>query len=108
MVVWSTPGPPPEFSVAVRDFGVGISLGNQPVSFDALLTTLQSIGATGMGLAIARHIVVEKFGGTLACESKPGAGSTFTATFPHCTKRCLGSGAEPVPPRTSSAIDDAS
>ncbi len=38
-------------------------------------------GGTGLGLAIVKH-VLERHQATLGIVSKPGAGSTFTATFP--------------------------
>ncbi|HYV48715.1 MAG TPA: PAS domain-containing sensor histidine kinase [Myxococcaceae bacterium] len=77
-------GPPPEFSVAVRDFGAGISPDVQAKIFEPFFTTARKKGCTGLGLSIAQHIVADRFGGTLTCESRPGAGATFTATFSHC------------------------
>ena len=38
-------------------------------------------GGTGLGLALVRH-VVERSGGSVAVASVPGAGTTFTLTFP--------------------------
>ena len=38
-------------------------------------------GGTGLGLAIVKH-VLERHQATLGIESRPGAGSTFRATFP--------------------------
>jgi signal transduction histidine kinase len=80
----SREGPPPEFSVSVRDYGKGISPDILPNVFDPFFTTARSKGCTGLGLSIAQDIVTSIFGGTLQCESRPGAGATFTATFSHC------------------------
>jgi two-component system NtrC family sensor kinase len=37
---------------------------------------------TGQGLAISRSIVVDQHGGTLAVDSEPGRGTTFTIRLP--------------------------
>jgi signal transduction histidine kinase len=84
VTVTSKPGPPPEFSVSVRDWGKGIPPEILPNIFDAFFTTARVKGATGLGLSIAQNIVHSIFGGTLRCVSTPGEGSTFTATFSHC------------------------
>jgi signal transduction histidine kinase len=83
VILTSKEGPPPEFSVAVRDFGKGIAPDVMPTIFDAFFTTARSKGCTGLGLSIAHNIVSQIFGGTLKCESTPGQGATFTATFSH-------------------------
>ena len=80
----SKEGPPPEFSVQVRDYGQGIPADVLPTIFDPFFTTARSRGAPGLGLAIAQNIVTSIFGGTLRCESVPGEGAIFTASFSHC------------------------
>jgi signal transduction histidine kinase len=83
VILASKEGMPPEFSVAVRDYGKGITPDVMPTIFDPFFTTARSKGATGLGLSIAREIVTSRFGGSLRCESTPGQGSVFIATFSH-------------------------
>ncbi|HEY8209740.1 MAG TPA: PAS domain-containing sensor histidine kinase [Myxococcaceae bacterium] len=83
LILSSKEGMPPEFSVAVKDYGKGIAPDIMPTIFDPFFTTARSKGATGLGLSIAREIVTSRFGGTLKCESTPGEGALFTATFSH-------------------------
>ncbi len=71
--------------VAVQDTGVGISAEDQLVVFDEF----RQVGrhytnkheGTGLGLSLTRRFV-ELHGGTLALESEPGVGSTFSFTLP--------------------------
>jgi DNA-binding response OmpR family regulator len=71
--------------IAVQDTGIGIPPEDVPKLFtrffrvDSSLT--REIGGTGLGLSIVKSIV-ELHGGTVAVESEPGSGSTFSFTLP--------------------------
>jgi two-component system sensor histidine kinase BaeS len=70
----------------VRDTGSGIEADDLPFIFDRFYRADQSrqridSNASGLGLAIAKAIV-EAHGGTLAVESRPNVGTTFTITLP--------------------------
>jgi signal transduction histidine kinase len=70
----------------VRDTGSGIEAQDLPFIFDRFYRADQSrqrvdSNASGLGLAIAKAIV-EAHGGTLAVESRPHVGTTFTITLP--------------------------
>ncbi|HEU4393586.1 MAG TPA: HAMP domain-containing sensor histidine kinase [Solirubrobacterales bacterium] len=74
-----------EVEIAVTDNGPGIPESQIDHIFerftrgDAGLT--QRVGGTGLGLAIAKSLV-ELHGGTIAVESTPGVGSTFSLRLP--------------------------
>jgi signal transduction histidine kinase len=72
----------PKFSISVRDFGKGVSPDILSRTFNDFFETENP--KAGTGLLIAQHIVENIFGGTLECESQPGAGTTFVARFSHC------------------------
>jgi signal transduction histidine kinase len=71
--------------LAVSDTGVGIApedqgrLFNKFQRIDNVLST--QVGGTGLGLYLA-HEIVRLHGGSIAVESRPGAGTTFTVTLP--------------------------
>ena len=70
----------------VSDTGSGIEADDLPFIFDRFYRADQSrqrvdSNASGLGLAIAKAIV-EAHGGTLAVESRPQMGTTFTITLP--------------------------
>jgi signal transduction histidine kinase len=68
----------------VRDNGSGIAPEDLPNIFDRFYRgdkARQQNGESGLGLAIARSIV-EAHGGTIAVQSAPGEGATFTIILP--------------------------
>lgn len=72
-------------TLKVIDNGAGIAAEDLPYVFDRFYRAGESRrggeGESGLGLAIAKSIV-EAHGRTIAVESTPGQGSTFTITLP--------------------------
>ncbi|WMW66757.1 cache domain-containing protein [Nitratidesulfovibrio liaohensis] len=71
-----------EVLVRVRDDGTGIAPEVLPRIFDPFFTTKEVGRGTGQGLAIARNLVVNKHGGRIEVDSKPGEGAEFTVYLP--------------------------
>ncbi|HEX8689501.1 MAG TPA: HAMP domain-containing sensor histidine kinase [Solirubrobacterales bacterium] len=86
-----------EVEIAVIDNGPGIPSEQLEHIFerftrgDAGMT--QRVGGTGLGLAISKSLV-ELHGGTIAAESTPGGGSTFSFRLPAATLSETANGAE--------------
>lgn len=76
--------PPAPYRAALRlrvqDNGPGMSENVRSRVFEPFFTTKQSRG-TGLGLATAYGTMVDH-DGVILCESRPGAGATFTLLFP--------------------------
>ncbi len=70
---------------SVQDFGKGISIEEQDKIFDRFYRVsgpnLNTFPGLGLGLFICKE-VIEKQGGKIGVESKPGKGSTFYFEFP--------------------------
>jgi signal transduction histidine kinase len=66
--------------IEVKDQGAGIDSALMPTLFQFGSTTKGAQG-NGMGLWTVKHIVT-KHGGTIAVQSKPGEGTTFTIRWP--------------------------
>lgn len=81
---------PENVTLAVQDTGIGIAPGDLPNVFerfwraDIARSRAGEHPGTGLGLAISKWIV-EAHGGTIAAQSRPGRGSTFTAVLPKAT-----------------------
>ncbi|QFU84753.1 PAS domain-containing sensor histidine kinase [Natronorubrum aibiense] len=69
--------------VSVQDEGIGIDADEQELIFEVFqrLHTHEEHPGTGIGLALCRRIV-ERHGGEIWVESKPGDGATFSFTLP--------------------------
>jgi PAS domain S-box-containing protein len=68
--------------IHIEDNGVGIELGLQQKLFDPFFTTKPVGVGTGLGLSISYQIVVDRHGGQLYCNSKPGTGTEFIIEIP--------------------------
>ncbi|WBY01991.1 response regulator [Ramlibacter tataouinensis] len=66
--------------VRVRDNGPGIAPEVLPTLFEPFRSVGKS-GGTGLGLAYCQR-VMKAFGGTIRCQSQPGAFTEFTLQFP--------------------------
>jgi signal transduction histidine kinase len=72
-----------ELTIAVADTGAGISSEVQEKIFNPFFTTKEH----GSGLGLAKvYAIMASHNGSVECRSEPGAGTTFTLSFP------LGSG----------------
>ena len=72
-------------AIGVHDEGFGIPSSEQKVIFEKFVRGAASkamhVQGTGIGLAMARHIV-RAHGGEIRLESEPGRGTTFTIELP--------------------------
>lgn len=95
--------------VAVRDSGIGISPEDVPRLFTRFFRAdtpvAREVGGTGLGLAIVKS-TVELHGGTVAVESTPGQGSTFSFTLPAAIESSAphARAASPTSPASATAV----
>ena len=68
--------------VRIRDNGVGMTPEVKQRIFDYLFTTKPVGRGTGLGMSICYQVVVERHGGTIACESEAGRGTEFAIAIP--------------------------
>jgi signal transduction histidine kinase len=69
--------------VAVRDDGSGVAPGDLPRVFEPFFTTKPPGKGTGLGLTMARNIVLQ-YGGAIDLSSQPGRGTTVAVRLPTC------------------------
>ena len=67
--------------LTVQDNGLGMSEVQQRQLFGLFQRLHTHVEDTGVGLYITKRLV-ENAGGTIAVQSQPGVGTTFTVTFP--------------------------
>ncbi|WP_457555333.1 two-component system sensor histidine kinase NtrB [Candidatus Pyrohabitans sp.] len=79
---WSNAG---EVFVRICDTGMGIPEEHLTRIFEPFFTTRELGEGTGLGLAIA-HGIVERHGGRIEVDSRPGEGSCFTVVLPQGEK----------------------
>ena len=65
----------------IADTGHGIPTEDLPKIFHPFFTTKEAGKGTGLGLTVV-HNMVQEHGGSIAVESEPGKGTTFTITLP--------------------------
>ncbi len=70
-----------EIQLTVRDDGIGIPESVLRNLFEPFMTTKEVGKGVGLGLAISKGIV-DRHGGKIEVESKPGQGTTFRITLP--------------------------
>ncbi|HVZ49878.1 MAG TPA: ATP-binding protein [Gemmatimonadaceae bacterium] len=90
------PGGEPMVEVRVRDTGIGIPPELHERIFEPFFSTKREDAGTGLGLAIVADLV-KTSGGTIAVESEPGRGSTFTLRLPLYMRRPSPAVGTPIP-----------
>ena len=68
--------------IRISDNGTGMPEDVQMRIFDPFFTTKEVGKGTGQGLSIAYDVIVNKHEGTIAVESEPGQGTSFTIRLP--------------------------
>ncbi|SDB37547.1 PAS domain S-box-containing protein [Desulfonatronum thiosulfatophilum] len=87
-------------TITVQDNGKGMDKETRDKIFTLFFSSKGSKG-TGLGLFISNQ-TIEKHGGTIAVQSEPGQGSTFTITLPR-KQTCKILSSRKTPPRKLSA-----
>jgi signal transduction histidine kinase len=68
--------------IVFADDGIGMSADQLARIFEPFYTTKRGNGGSGLGLYLCYEIVTARLGGTIRCESQPGAGCRFVIHFP--------------------------
>jgi len=70
-----------EVELSMTDTGSGVDVADRDKIFEPFFTTRGETGGTGLGLAVAREIVM-KNGGTIRVEDRDGGGARFIVSLP--------------------------
>jgi two-component system, NtrC family, sensor kinase len=68
--------------IVFADDGNGMTPDQLARIFEPFYTTKRGSGGSGLGLYICYEIITVRLGGTIRCESEPGAGCRFVINFP--------------------------
>lgn len=91
---WTAPDGAEGVEISVADTGAGIAPEHLARIFDPFFTTKKQQG-TGLGLSIS-YALLERYGGTIAAQSAPGEGATFTLHL-YCEPRFQAGPAQALP-----------
>ena len=73
--------PKSEIEIQINDTGPGIAEADLPRIFDRFFQSEHALGGTGIGLALTKELV-ERMGGQIEAESRPGEGARFLIKIP--------------------------
>jgi hypothetical protein len=106
---------PGRVELCVSDTGTGMDQATQSQAFEPFFTTKPRTRGTGLGLSLV-HGIVDASGGKLELKSQPGAGTTFTLSWPSHEGPCqekgssrkllIESGAHPTHAALSAGAED--
>ncbi|WP_188563923.1 sensor histidine kinase [Hymenobacter frigidus] len=71
-----------QVEIRVADNGTGIPAAVREKIFQPFFTTKPTGEGTGLGLSLSHDIIAQGHGGSLAVESREGAGTTFSVALP--------------------------
>jgi len=69
-----------------RDDGRGMDAETSRRIFEPYFTTRRASGGSGLGLHIVNNLTTQLLGGSVRCDSAPGAGAHFELRIPLCTR----------------------